>query len=252
MFPFAHHINKAMRAILNDWLIAVCRKYRLEEPVLFFAVDMADVYLLRNPCLPRQRYQLLGVVALMIASKVFGGHAPLPDQMSFVTDRAYTIDEVKAFELELMHVCRDACKGWGPFHFLSHFIAELGLSKRHLHAGSMLLECSTLVYELSRHTPGLLAAGACCCADRLLQAADGGVKQGLKARQTLGNHLSRLCGRDYNRILAVGKEICSALESFLSSSPKNAYGVALRRKYSSKEHLQVLEHIEKLLEKSTE
>jgi len=232
MHPFAANINMAMRAILNHWLIQVSFKYSLEETALFSAIDMVDAYLLKHPFLLRSRFQLLGIVALMVASKIIGEIPISPEEASYVTDTAYTVSEVKDFELELLLVYGDVWRGWGPFHFLSYYIAELRLSKFFLHLGSMLLECSTLAYELSRHAPGMLAAGVCVLAAGLCEIMDGGDGNGWikRVQNRIGHDLSSMCGRDFDRIVRVAKEVCCALDSCCLS--KHSLLDGLKSKYS--------------------
>jgi hypothetical protein len=245
MFPYARNVHKPMRSILNNWLVEVAWKYKIAEPALFFSVEIADAYLLKDPDLPRSRYQLLGVVALMVATKIVSADAPEPADMSYVTDNAYTVEEVKSFEQQLFPTAVEIWTGWGPFHFLAHYVAELGLSAKHFHAAAMCLERTLVSYELSRHSPSLLAAAACLCAAQLLKES-GGEELSTDCK---GHKLSHLCGRDIQRLQAVAEEVRSsfAIPDLKTAADREEKLASVRRKYSDAKYSEVSKLVKHLL-----
>lgn len=60
-------INSNMRGILVDWLVEVAEEYKLVSDTLYLSVSYIDRFLSLNS-LPRQKLQLLGVSAMLIAS----------------------------------------------------------------------------------------------------------------------------------------------------------------------------------------
>ena len=61
-------INPSMREILNDWLIEVHLKFGLLPETLFLTVNLIDRYL-STKSIYRNKLQLVGVTAMLIASK---------------------------------------------------------------------------------------------------------------------------------------------------------------------------------------
>lgn len=61
-------VNRSMRAILVDWLVEVQQNYTLNHETLYLAVKIIDRYLMQRHC-SKADFQLLGVTALLIASK---------------------------------------------------------------------------------------------------------------------------------------------------------------------------------------
>src|SRR5690606_17026459 len=61
-------INEKMRAILIDWLVDVHLKFKLLPDTLFLTVNIIDRYL-ETTQVSRQKFQLIGVTAMLIASK---------------------------------------------------------------------------------------------------------------------------------------------------------------------------------------
>lgn len=61
-------INKNMRAVLIDWLVEVQQNYTLNHETLYLAVKIIDRFLMTSQ-IKKSNFQLLGVTALLIASK---------------------------------------------------------------------------------------------------------------------------------------------------------------------------------------
>lgn len=61
-------ITAHMRSVLLNWLIDVHLKYKLQPQTLFIAIHILDAYLSKVQT-GRTRLQLVGIVALWIASK---------------------------------------------------------------------------------------------------------------------------------------------------------------------------------------
>jgi G2/mitotic-specific cyclin-B3 len=63
-----HQLTGGMRAILIDWLIEVQQNFELHHETLYLAVALTDLYLVQQP-VSKDRLQLLGATALLVASK---------------------------------------------------------------------------------------------------------------------------------------------------------------------------------------
>lgn len=164
----ATYINGRCRSILINWLMDVTQSFKMPEPVLHYTVQLIDAFVARRPSLPRGQLQLLGVSALLLADKVVNrGEADIsPAMLAGLTAYAHTPAEVIEFEMHLFPIFDEVFQGWGAFHFLVHFAAEIQLPKKWFHLAQMYLESSLLSIALSRHTPGLLGASACALAVR--------------------------------------------------------------------------------------
>lgn len=65
-----------MRAILIDWLVEVHLKFKLMPETLYLTVNLIDRYLAKKQ-VTRKNLQLVGVTAMLIASKASRGAGPL-------------------------------------------------------------------------------------------------------------------------------------------------------------------------------
>jgi hypothetical protein len=86
-------INEKMRAILVDWLIEVHYKFKLMPETLFLTVNLIDRFLERVDVV-RTKLQLVGVTAMLIACKYEEIYAPEVRDFVYITDKAYTREEI--------------------------------------------------------------------------------------------------------------------------------------------------------------
>lgn len=57
-----------MRFILVDWLVEVVQEYKLSTETLYLAVNYVDRFLSGTAFVKREKLQLVGTAALMIAA----------------------------------------------------------------------------------------------------------------------------------------------------------------------------------------
>ena len=82
-------INDKMRAILVDWLIEVHSKFKLQKETLFLTINIIDRFL-EKTIVSKSKLQLVGVTALLIASKYEEIYPPEVKDFVYITDRAYS------------------------------------------------------------------------------------------------------------------------------------------------------------------
>lgn len=68
-------VNEKMRAILIDWLVEVHLKFKLVPETLYLTVSLIDKYL-EKVVVNWEKLQLVGVTAMLIASKYEEIYAP--------------------------------------------------------------------------------------------------------------------------------------------------------------------------------
>ena len=79
------HVNEKMRAILIDWLCEVHLKFKLVPETMYLTVNIIDRYL-RTTVVERSNLQLVGVSALLLASKVEEIYPPELKDLVYITD----------------------------------------------------------------------------------------------------------------------------------------------------------------------
>ena len=86
-------INERMRAILIDWLVDVHLKFKLLPETLYLTINMIDRYLDKE-VITRRKLQLVGISAMLISSKYEEIYPPEIKDFTYITDRAYTKQDV--------------------------------------------------------------------------------------------------------------------------------------------------------------
>jgi cyclin A len=101
----AQDITKEMRAVLVDWLVEVVEEFRLDSETLFLTVHYIDRYLSQHSVtITRGKLQLLGVAALLLASKYEEVSVPPVQDMVYISDNTYTREEIIKMENCLLNV----------------------------------------------------------------------------------------------------------------------------------------------------
>lgn len=95
-------VNDRMRAILLDWLVEVHLKFKLLPETLHLTASLVDRYLEAAP-VSRKNLQLVGVTAMLIASKYEEIWAPEVRDFVYISDRAYSRDQILAMEKAMLN-----------------------------------------------------------------------------------------------------------------------------------------------------
>lgn len=82
-------INENVRAILVDWIISVHAKFKLLPETLFLTINLIDRYFSLFNVL-KSDVQLVGVAALLIATKYEEIYPPNVKDFIYLTDNTYT------------------------------------------------------------------------------------------------------------------------------------------------------------------
>jgi hypothetical protein len=65
-------VSHKMRTILVDWIVQVHQRFKLQNETLHLTVAIMDRYLSKVPDLPRKEMQMIGLTAMLLASKYEG------------------------------------------------------------------------------------------------------------------------------------------------------------------------------------
>ena len=99
-FNFQNEINNKMRIVLINWLIEVHTKLNFKEETFYTTIYIMDAYLSRK-FIQRKKFQLLGVTALYIATKLNEIYIRRIKDYVFITDYAYDEEEIIKMESDI-------------------------------------------------------------------------------------------------------------------------------------------------------
>ena len=99
-FTFQVEINNKMRIILIDWLLGICNKLKFKEETFFTTIYIIDAYLSKK-FIKRKNFQLLGVTALFISTKINEIFFGRVKDYAFATDNAYEEKDILKMEIDI-------------------------------------------------------------------------------------------------------------------------------------------------------
>eukprot|EP00927_Polykrikos_kofoidii_P072545 TRINITY_DN68647_c0_g1_i1.p1 TRINITY_DN68647_c0_g1~~TRINITY_DN68647_c0_g1_i1.p1 ORF type:complete len:567 (-),score=98.62 TRINITY_DN68647_c0_g1_i1:611-2311(-) len=152
-------INAKMRAILIDWLVLVMLKYHLRDSTLFLAVSIIDRYLSRA-VIVRERLQLVGIAAAMIAAKYDEISPPAAKEFRYVAADIYTVAELFEMESAMLNLLDFQLACPTVFFFLDYFCWIIRCDGAHRERIQYVAELSLLEMHALTYTPSKLAAAA--------------------------------------------------------------------------------------------
>lgn len=161
-------VNPKMRAILIDWLVEVHVKYRMRPETLFLAVNLIDRHLSRTT-VTRKSLQLVGVVAMFIAAKFEEIRPPTVSECVYVTDSAYSKQEILNTECCMLTVLDFEVVTPTALNFIEYVAAVICIEPIQREVAQYILELGLLDYKLIRHLPSELGSAALLLSNELLE-----------------------------------------------------------------------------------
>jgi len=152
-------VNEKMRAILIDWLVEVHLKFKLVPETLYLTVNLIDRYL-ATVTVMREKLQLIGVTAMLIASKYEEIYAPEVQDFVYITDRAYSKSEILECEFSMLSALDFQVGHASSLCFLRRYFKLADADPFIFNLARYLLELSLVEYRMLKHQPSMLAAAA--------------------------------------------------------------------------------------------
>ncbi|KAL5100870.1 hypothetical protein RYX36_005197, partial [Vicia faba] len=165
-----------MREILIDWLVEVTEDFKLISDTLYIGVSYIDRFLSVRP-LHKNYLQLLGITAILIASKQADISSPPGERLCFMTDNTYTISEVIQMEKDVLQclnsdLCyptsRNFLRSLTPFDYLVAKKYDQQLE----FLACYLLELCLLSSKCIKFLPSIAAASAIFLSRFILEPKD--------------------------------------------------------------------------------
>jgi len=157
-------INCKMRVILTDWLVEVHLKFKLRQETLYLTFQLIDRFLQAN-VVARQRLQLVGVTALMIAAKYEEIYPPEVRDYVYICDNAYTRDQILDMEQLILRRLDFRLSLPTVWPWINRFVKAAGKADEpaFFHLVSFVVELAMvdlLDKKMLKYLPSLLTAAA--------------------------------------------------------------------------------------------
>eukprot|EP00026_Physarum_polycephalum_P008177 Phypoly_transcript_08256.p1 GENE.Phypoly_transcript_08256~~Phypoly_transcript_08256.p1 ORF type:complete len:445 (+),score=82.88 Phypoly_transcript_08256:70-1404(+) len=220
-------ITERMRAILVDWMVEVHVKFKLLTETMFLSVNLVDRFLAIKP-ITRTKLQLVGITAMLLASKYEEIYSPELRDFIHIADKAYTREEILRMERLMLTTLDFNLSASTPLHFLRRY-SKASKSDSRTHTLSKYLSELTLTeYNMLKYLPSHIAAAsvyiARCMTGRHPWSATLEHYAGLREEEFHD------CARDLNNVLKKALLTGAKLESAEKTS---GLIFAVYKKYSS-------------------
>jgi len=170
------HVNGKMRAVLIDWLIEVHNQFKLLQETLYMTIFIIDRYLmLDGMSVKRGKFQLLGVSAMFLASKVEEMYAPEINDFVYITDNAFSAAQIREMELKILSTLNFALGRPLPLHFLRRNSKAGDVDIQQHTLAKYFIELCQIEYDMAHIPPSQLAA-SCLYLALMLLIPDGKVE----------------------------------------------------------------------------
>jgi len=210
-----------MRAILVDWLVDVHLRFKLLDETLFLTINLIDRYL--EKCdVTRQNLQLVGVTAMLIASKYEEIYAPEIKDFVYVTDKAYTREEILEMEGNMLAIFEFKLTTTSAYRFLERYSNVHGTDERTYNLAKYLIELSLVEYKMLKYTPSNIAASALYLSSKILK------------KTPWNEYLERNAQYTEQEVRPCAKDLCVLLQN----APKTSLQ-AVRKKFSQKKYMEI-------------
>ena len=153
-------INEQMRSILVDWIIDVHYKFGFTDETLFMTILIIDRYCSIEQ-VTRIKYQCLGITALMISCKHEEINVPKVEDFIYITDNAYTKEEVFKMENDVLSKLNFELLYPSPIKFYEYLSLHFNFSKKYHMLGKYLMETFLLDLKWIKYKPSIIS---CACA----------------------------------------------------------------------------------------
>ncbi|XP_053554954.1 G2/mitotic-specific cyclin-B3 [Bombina bombina] len=150
-------ISKEMRAILVDWMVEVQENFELNHETLYLAVKMVDHYLAVSVAM-REKLQLIGSTAVLIASKFEERCPPCVDDFLYICDDAYKREELISTEMDILRKLNFDINIPIPYRFLRRFAKCAHSNMETLTLARYICELTLQEYDFVQESASKMAA----------------------------------------------------------------------------------------------
>ncbi|XP_046377970.1 G2/mitotic-specific cyclin-B-like [Haliotis cracherodii] len=214
-------VTGKMRAILIDWLCQVHHRFHLLQETLYLTVSIIDRYL-QVKQVSKNKLQLVGVTAMLVASKYEEMYAPEVADFVYITDNAYSKADIRDMERDILRSLEFSFGKPLCLHFLrrNSKAGQVDAMKHTL--AKYLMELTIVEYDLVQYLPSQIAAAALCLSMKVLDSS--------QWNDTL-SHYSTYSEKD---LLPIQQKL-----AHLVVKAENSKLTAVRTKYSSSKFMKI-------------
>ena len=205
-----------MRETLIDWLVEVHAKFKQVPETLFLTVNIIDRFL-ELKSTRRSKLQLVGVAALLLASKYEEIYPPEIRDLVYLTDHAYTKREILEMENQIVTALQYEMTVPTIHTFLCRYLKAAHADRAIVQLACYIAERCLQEYSMCSFLPSTTAATCIWIARKTIQRQSSWSPTLLK----------------YTKLDEVDMESCADAMKVFLDNPSSKEQEAVKRKYSS-------------------
>ncbi|XP_048594113.1 putative cyclin-B3-1 isoform X2 [Brassica napus] len=152
-------VSPVTRGILINWLIEVHFKFHLMHETLYLTMNLLDRYLSQVP-VQKNEMQLIGLTALLLASKYEDYWHPRIKDLISISAESYTRQQILGMERIMLKQLKFRLNEATPYVFMLRFLKAARSNKKLEQLAFYLIELCLVEYEALKFKPSLLCASA--------------------------------------------------------------------------------------------
>lgn len=164
-------LRPRMRSILVDWMVEVHLKFKLLPETLYLAINIMDRFLSKE-VVQVDRLQLLATGSLFIAAKYEEVYSPSIKNYAYVTDGAFTEEEILGAEKFILEILNFNMAYPNPLNFLRRISKADDYNVHTRTIAKYLLEITIVDHRFIGYLPSLCAASAMFIARKMIGKND--------------------------------------------------------------------------------
>jgi hypothetical protein len=226
-----HEINEKMRTILIDWIIEVHSELKLDREILFLTVNIIDRFLERQN-VSKKKLQMVGSVALFIASKYEQSSSVSIKQLVHLCDYIYSKEEMLQAERHILCTLNfyvTVCTSNG---FLAFLFAQYECDTLVQYLSYYLAEITLLHICMLKYLPSLVAFSCLYLALKLIKPSED--KWDIKLES-----MTRYKPSDFTECINDIRTIVNFQRAQMKKKVEEQRCVFVTKKYSSKQFFEV-------------
>lgn len=210
-----------MRSVLVDWLIEIHQKYNLKPSTLYLSIVILDKYL-EKISVPRRKFQLCGIVSLLIASKYEEIFPPHLKDLNYICNNVYNTNEIHEMESDILNTLDFNLSFTTRIQFFKIFCNSEILGEKYYIFANYLLELTLMDLSISKFPESIIAISTLCFVYKIKSKREDKIDFFINDRKE-------------------NKKVKECLENIflLLKSSKNTDLTAIQRKYESAKYLNV-------------
>jgi transcription initiation factor TFIIIB Brf1 subunit/transcription initiation factor TFIIB len=166
-------VNEKMRTILIDWLVDVHLKFKLLPETLFLAIELIDRFLDKK-VVNRQKLQLVGVVAMLLAAKYEEIYPPEVKDFIYIAANTYTRDDILRMERLIFQTLDFNITLPTIYVFLKRGLQVSEADIKVVHTANYFAELTMMEYSMLNYLPSLIAASCIYIANKAVSVVGDG------------------------------------------------------------------------------